>query len=437
MLQAAGWEEPAEKLDDTSLASEAMLTEIKNYLFGSSEQGQNFIDWEARIIETAKKKKKCIARKAKWPNAAPFALFLSHDIDQIHDRELFRWLGDINHLRRHWFKGERGNTLQCLKRIIRPGLFPINPLRQFKEIRRIEDKHNWCSTFFLLEDEYWRKKGGRFKWDDPEFCKISDFLLNEDCELGIHGSAYRHDDPEWWKMTQDRFNRLYGHPAVGTRVHHLKMRLPQTWHSQRQAGLHYDTTFGLPNVLGAPGGFCFPFEIPLDHAADKKPFVELPLSIMDQTLFRYLRLDSDAAFAESRKLLETIIEAGGLAVLLWHNNFFAEAEYREWQETYERLLDWLAPQRPWTACGKDIADWWRRRNGVQLIKTSEKSWCIKSNKKIKNLVVDVFGTTNNNSITCSKPEQVISIKKATSIQLFISELTPGSSIEFSVASQLN
>ncbi|MBN2108831.1 MAG: hypothetical protein JW832_15500, partial [Deltaproteobacteria bacterium] len=35
-----------------------------------------------------------------WPGGAEFALFLSHDVDQVHDRGLYRTLADINHLRR-------------------------------------------------------------------------------------------------------------------------------------------------------------------------------------------------------------------------------------------------------------------------------------------------------------------------------------------------
>ncbi len=34
-----------------------------------------------------------------WPDGHRFALFLSHDIDQIHDREMWRFLGDLNYMR--------------------------------------------------------------------------------------------------------------------------------------------------------------------------------------------------------------------------------------------------------------------------------------------------------------------------------------------------
>ena len=61
---------------------------------------------------------------ARWPGAARFALFLSHDVDQIHDRELFRLLADVNHVRRCCFNGENGNVRLALRRIGRSLLRP-------------------------------------------------------------------------------------------------------------------------------------------------------------------------------------------------------------------------------------------------------------------------------------------------------------------------
>jgi len=54
-----------------------------------------------------------------WPDNRPFALFLSHDIDQIHDRELFRILADINHIRRIWIQGEKGSAPLAMRRLVR------------------------------------------------------------------------------------------------------------------------------------------------------------------------------------------------------------------------------------------------------------------------------------------------------------------------------
>ena len=391
--------------------------------------------WERSVIETAKENGELLCRKARWPKAAPFALFLSHDIDQIHDRELFRWLGDINHLKRHWRHGERCNSKACLKRILRPLFRPADPYDQFAAIRRIEGRHGWASTFFLLEDTYWARMGGRFNWIDPSFERISKYLLDEGCELGIHGSAYSHDNPQWWKAITSRFASLYGRPAIGARNHYLKLKVPQTWECQREAGLLYDTTFGYPNQLGAPGDFCYPFQVPSQQGNSPGAFVELPLSVMDQTLFRYLNLEGDAAFAKSRDYLSQIIEAGGLAVLLWHNNFFHEEEYQEWEQTYDQLLSWLALQDPWAACGRDIAAWWVGRGSARLA-TEEagvggKSWQITCEQAVDNLAVEIFGTRTGDLIESNVAFQETRKELGHSVVIF-PHLDAGAAVSFRV-----
>ena len=370
--------------------------------------GKVISKWECSVISTAKQDGKLLCRKARWPNASPFAVFLSHDIDQIHDRELFRWLGDINHLRRHLQGIERAELSACIRRIIRPIVRPVDPFDQFASIRQIEGKHGWCSSFFLLEDKYWARMGGRFKWTDPKFMRISRFLLDEGCELGIHGSAYSHDDPQWWHDISSRFYSLYGEAPVGARNHYLKLSVPQTWQSQASAGLLYDSTYGLPDRIGAPNGLCFPFRVPLSqNQQQQNGLIELPMSVMDQTLFRYMNLDGDSAFSAASRELSKIIEVGGLAVLLWHNNFFNEPEYREWEETYERLLDWLAPQNPWVACGRDIAAWWDARLSASLIALGDvdsgKSWQLIAGKSLDNFSVEIFGTRVGDDVVSDVP----------------------------------
>ena len=95
--------------DDSTGDPDTRLTEILERKLSQTPHPEDEpVDCRERLLELEKNKIKqarqagqVFCRKAKWPGAAEFAAILSHDIDQIHDRELFRWLGDINHLRRH------------------------------------------------------------------------------------------------------------------------------------------------------------------------------------------------------------------------------------------------------------------------------------------------------------------------------------------------
>ena len=80
---------------------------------------------------------------------------------------------------------------------------------------------------------------------------------------------------------------------------------------------------------------------------------------MDVTLFRNLGLAGEAALEAAWRAIEPVAQAGGLVTLLWHNNYFNEPEYRDWQWTYEQLLERLAALKPWCAPGAEIERWWR------------------------------------------------------------------------------
>jgi hypothetical protein len=64
--------------------------------------------------------------------------------------------------------------------------------------------------------------------------------------------------------------------------------------------------------------------------------------------------------------VQNIIQTGGLISLLWHNNYFNEPEYADWQMVYEKLLERLALLSPWCATGTEINSWWRARSDVTV-----------------------------------------------------------------------
>ena len=131
------------------------------------------------------------------------------------------------------------------------------------------------------------------------------------------------DQASWWHDKRQRFEGLFGQPPARARNHYLSLRVPETWHCQQQAGLQYDATLGYPNQLGAPGDYCYPLRVIRSSASAGGGLIELPLTIMDVTLFRYLGLNGPEALAASQQILATVAR-GGLASILWHNNFFSE-----------------------------------------------------------------------------------------------------------------
>lgn len=287
------------------------------------------------------------------------ALFLSHDVDQIHDRGVYRVLGDVNHLRRVLMRRESGDAGACARRIARSLFNPKAMRRQFEAILRIERAHGWRSTFFFLEGARWSPLGARYHLGDQRVRDLGRMLLDAGCEIGVHGGWYDLDDSVGYRRSATRIAEAFGVKPAGIRNHYLRLSGEATWAAQREAGFEYDATFGWPDRIGHRDGRLFPFEPTMNETGQPIGLVALPLVVMDTTLFRYLRFGKQAAIEAVMEIVDRTERAGGLLSLLWHNNYFDEPEYWEWEETYVELLGQIARRQPWSATGAEIARFWR------------------------------------------------------------------------------
>jgi hypothetical protein len=309
---------------------------------------------------------KPLASVCHWPGGKPFALFLSHDVDQIHDREIFRVLADVNHIRRRLTTGEPGNNRLACRRLARALLRPKPATKDFETLLAIEGRHGFRSTYFLLHDDYWARQGARYSFECPEIQAIARLVLAAKCELGVHGGYYRFNNAARYRESLEAVTTAFNVRPCGIRNHLLRFSYPETWRAQSEAGFGYDATYGLPDELGPRGGWPFPFQTCDAHTGKLLDLFELPLTVMDATLFRHLRLSGAAALEKAWETVHAVTRVGGLVSLLWHNNYFNEPEYADWQMVYEELLNRLAQLQPWCATGAEINAWWRARLAVQV-----------------------------------------------------------------------
>ncbi len=295
-----------------------------------------------------------------WPGGAPFALFLSHDIDKIRDRELFYFLAAFNRTRRLLIMGQRNRAAQTWRRLWRSVVSPNPPEQDFRTILDIEARHGFRSTFFVLHDRRWRRRGARYDLSDPALRRIVHRITAAGGEIGLHGGYYCLNQADAYRGSRELLRRELGVEAVGIRNHFLRHTGPETWMAQQSAGFQYDATFGWSDRPGPRDGRMEPFFPRHPDSSQRLDILELPLTVMDVTLFLNLGLEGEAALEAAWTAIEPVMAAGGLVTLLWHNDCFNEPEYRDWQWTYERLLERLAARSPWCATGAEINQWWRQ-----------------------------------------------------------------------------
>ena len=133
------------------------------------------------------------------------------------------------------------------------------------------------------------------------FTEIASLIRAAGCEIGLHGGYYRFNDAAAYRESKEAIQRAFSVEAVGIRNHMLRFSGPETWRAQHAAGFSYDATFGKQDSPGPLDGMMKPFWAVQPSPEDAAGLVELPLTVMDGTLFRHCRLAGavalDAAWA--------------------------------------------------------------------------------------------------------------------------------------------
>jgi peptidoglycan/xylan/chitin deacetylase (PgdA/CDA1 family) len=157
------------------------------------------------------------------------------------------------------------------------------------------------------------------------------------------------------KKEKEILEKVTGRRMMGIRMHYLRFSVPYTWRILSELGFKYDTTFGYADMPGFRNSVCYPFN-PYDLILNKElDILEIPLTIMDSSLFS---IGYSKAWAIIEKLVENTEKNNGLITILWHNNTFDEINYGEWSRLYEKILSYLKEKKAWITNAEDIFRNW-------------------------------------------------------------------------------
>jgi peptidoglycan/xylan/chitin deacetylase (PgdA/CDA1 family) len=275
-------------------------------------------------------------RKERWPRASTFAVCLTHDVDNISRP----W----SHI---WKTRGRFSRLDLMGALLGMSLY-----NNVKLIAAAEDGRGFHSSFYFMSTEY-PLAGLRGVCRD---------IRDRGWEVGLHGDFGTHDSLEKMNEAVSRLSKELGARPTGLREHYLRFDFAKSWPIMEAAGFDYDTTVGNNDRLGFRLGLATPFHPP---GADWKPLnlLELPLTLMDTTLWGYLKKTEAEGLADSLRMMAAVEEVEGLFTLLWHQ----EAVRMKGGRIYWRLIDEMKKRRCFTGSGAEIAAWWRAR-AVPLMK---------------------------------------------------------------------
>jgi hypothetical protein len=271
-------------------------------------------------------------RKARWPNAAPFAVCLTHDVDNIE-----RPIEHILKVQDRFSKAD----LEKAKR---------GKLSLYDNIEMIGEKEGaegFRSSFYFLSANY-----------PLERVRATARRLHaKGWEIGLHGDFGTHDSEAEMRRAVERLTEGIGIRPRGLREHYLKFDFQKSWRVMEDTGFDYDTTVGNNDKLGFKLGLATPFHPP-DAAGMPMRLLELPLSLMDTTLWGYLKKGEEEGFDDVMRSIRMVEEVEGLFTLLWHQ----ESVRMKGGRIYWRILKELGRRKGlFVGSGAEVARWWRAR----------------------------------------------------------------------------
>lgn len=281
--------------------------------------------------------------KFEYPENRKFAVCLTHDIDDIYPSWKYRTFTSFKF-------GLKLKLKKALDRFFKKE----NPYWNFKKIMKLEEKYNCKSSFYFMTSE---KDIYGFRYHIKDLEDVLKYIIENDCEVGLHGGYYSYNNLEKIKKEKEELEKILGKKVIGYRNHFLRFKVPDTWRLLYKAGLKYDATFSYADMAGFRNGMCHPFK-PYDLNNNKKiDILEIPLIIMDGTLFEYMRLDINEAWEISKRLIDTVEKYSGVLTILWHNTSFDDIFYKDWGVLYKKILNYCHNKNAWMTNGEKIYKW--------------------------------------------------------------------------------
>lgn len=304
----------------------------------------------------------CQGNKIHFKKRRPFETFgllLTHDVDYL-DKYTFNYfvykVKELTGLRSS--RVSRWTNLQLLLK----GLLHFskikkgNPFWNFTWLRTTEKKHAWRSVFYFL-DKGIRHSDASYSFEEKRVRMLFEELQRDGCEIGLHGRVRSIANKTNMEESLLKLSDASHATVKGIRQHRLLWKHPQTALIQEEIGFTYDTTLGFAAHEGFRNSYCYPFRLFDFEKNSMTALWELPLTVMDGTLFAYQNYTPEQALRACEKIIQEVQYFGGLFTLLWHNNFFEEEVYPGITDFYLTLLDVLATHKPINMTGIELAEY--------------------------------------------------------------------------------
>ncbi len=282
-----------------------------------------------------------------YPEGKNFAICLSHDVDDIYPPLSHKVLAglyslknlDTSQLNNYFFREHKERR--------------FSPYINFQQIIELEKKYGAKSTFYLMATD---RDPRRFRYNIEDIAGEIQEIHRQGWDIGLHGGYYSFNDPEAIRREKDRLEDALQAEVPGYRNHYLRFLVPETWNILQHCGFKFDSTYGHNNAVGFRNGTCHPFRPFNLNTHRPLEIYEIPLHIMDGTLFSLY--PGYAAWSTMARLVDEAEKCYGVLTVLWHNNAFNCPFTSAWQKAYEQLLEYGLRKNAWMTSHYELWKWW-------------------------------------------------------------------------------
>ncbi|MFC2089961.1 polysaccharide deacetylase family protein [Bacteroidota bacterium] len=288
-----------------------------------------------------------------------FCFFLSHDVDRL-DTYTFYELGfrfkqaiGLSASETAW-----GRTIRTTFKYLLNYLFFFarkNPQWDFPFHMGIEREYGINSSYYFLpqgllhQDAY-------YSFSEKRVLELVRKLADSGSEIGLHGSVRTYNSETYLQQDYKHFTSHFSSNPQGIRQHRLLFDNSVTPRIQNNMGLKYDASLGFAESEGFRNSYCFPFKL-FNHENDAMLDIwEIPLLVMDATLYHYKRYSAAEAEQAVQGLIHEVEKFGGIFSLLWHNGYFNEELYPGIREMYINTIKAISEMKSESLTGKAIIE---------------------------------------------------------------------------------
>lgn len=318
-------------------------------------------------------------REPMWPDGHRFALCLSHDVDAIstqYSKLQYLRLKHRQLLAQSVRNREEERFLRSFPKAFadltarRGGDIASSAAESMDRSIAIEDEFGVKGSYFFpvwppLEDSPYDcvyEADDRYTYRGRQMTArdIMLELARQGHDVGLHGGYHTALKLENFLHEKHLLEDETGLVVTTTRQHWLHWDAKVTPELHERAGITADSTVGYNRNVGFRAGTSKPyrfFDVGRDRALD---LVELPMILMDGSVFSTLALELDQPRAKrvAKLIMDRVIETEGCVSLLFHPENLAHPDSFA---LYRWCVAYCMERGAWGASVKQIETWWRGR----------------------------------------------------------------------------